>query len=543
MIGLGRGLVGIVGIAIGLCFTGETTFASPTQLPWVTPVGNFSNELNYLALGDSFSSGEGEKLDGYYLLGTNEPTAKCHTSTRSYPFIVAQVQSLSAVVRSVTCSGAQTIDIVGSGVYRGQGGRLSAFSDHHRQQRQSDALHWFRPGELRQVDFVARYQPRTVSIGIGGNDVGMFDKLKACLMPVRCEWVADTYRIQMAREIRSLFPRLIAMYAQLRRASPETRFYIIDYPQIINARGFACDPLLDHLLDTVERELLVQAIDYLNEVLRAAAKWAAFKLISLEDAFWGNKLCDVINTTMNGVVVGDDTRIISAAGQSLWIGNESFHPTPFGHQLIAQIVTQAMPINSPKRGAVSGDERTVAPQIPVYWQDNGRQLAALIKYPMSVGETIIGGNVVNLVFASGSFVPNALVSVLIRSEERELVRTYADAEGGLRVEVLVPKNLSEGYHTLVARGMSGGNELTDYYQIVYYGNPESEIIAHTEQVEIEGLIEQVLGAVDDPTHSKIKQRNVPSESSSNMVYVGIFSIVAIILCILLLRFVRRCRAP
>lgn len=53
--------------------------------------GTFTEEkLGLLGLGDSFSSGEGELDDGFYKQGSNSPLLKCHTSTRSYAYILAE---------------------------------------------------------------------------------------------------------------------------------------------------------------------------------------------------------------------------------------------------------------------------------------------------------------------------------------------------------------------------------------------------------------------------------------------------------------------
>src|SRR5690606_32712651 len=89
-------------------------------------------QLDYLALGDSYSSGEGDterdKRTGqkYYRSWTDveedaawgQPREKCHISTRSYPYILAQGMALGDPVNgpstrwhSVACSGARIRDV------------------------------------------------------------------------------------------------------------------------------------------------------------------------------------------------------------------------------------------------------------------------------------------------------------------------------------------------------------------------------------------------------------------------------------------------
>ena len=36
--------------------------------------------------------------------------------------------------------------------------------------------------------------PEVISLGVGGNDIGFMDKLKACIMPDTCEWVGEERR-------------------------------------------------------------------------------------------------------------------------------------------------------------------------------------------------------------------------------------------------------------------------------------------------------------------------------------------------------------
>ena len=65
------------------------------------------SELDYLAMGDSYSSGEGDIENGFsefYIKNTGSPK-DCHLSSRSYPYILAKRQNIKGV-QSVACSGA-----------------------------------------------------------------------------------------------------------------------------------------------------------------------------------------------------------------------------------------------------------------------------------------------------------------------------------------------------------------------------------------------------------------------------------------------------
>ncbi len=65
--------------------------------------GDLSNKIEYLALGDSYISGEGAFQ---YKDGTDTDNNRCHLSSRSYPYLLGQALDLSSY-NSVACSGAK----------------------------------------------------------------------------------------------------------------------------------------------------------------------------------------------------------------------------------------------------------------------------------------------------------------------------------------------------------------------------------------------------------------------------------------------------
>ncbi|MEO7904342.1 MAG: SGNH/GDSL hydrolase family protein [Candidatus Saccharimonadales bacterium] len=108
--------------------------------------------LNYVAMGDSYSSGEGVKP---YIDGTDDdPSNTCHRSEKAYPMLLEGYASLSIEVQDfVACSGAETKHII--------------------QEINEDNM------ELPQAAFIT---PNTdvVTISIGGNDIGFGTVLSQC---------------------------------------------------------------------------------------------------------------------------------------------------------------------------------------------------------------------------------------------------------------------------------------------------------------------------------------------------------------------------
>lgn len=423
----------------------------------------------YLALGDSFTSGEGEVDDKYYIAGTNTQTAKCHSSLRSYPYLVAKTQGYLSVARNVACSGAMIEDIHGLSAYLGQKDRLRlaglGWSDIvARQQR---AIISFTPGEARQIDFIYAYQPSIVSVSIGGNDVGFFDKLRSCLMPGECEWAQGDYLTQIGREIRRLFDKLIMLFSDIRDISSRDTLYVVGYPQIINPDGVFCDPVLNNLLTVGERTLIYRGIEYINDVIDAASRWAGLPYVSIEDAFQGHRLCDISPSAMNGLVSGDDAQI-AVGGITLNLGNESFHPTPTGHELIAARIGQSIDISSPKSGAAGGDLSIKSPLPSAYWRDDGRKLPALVRESIQINELIIGGNMMRIIIGPGGFLDNSIVSAFIHSDSTYLGTARAQSDGSVVIETVIPKGMSTGFHTIHVLGLTPDEEEVDYYQTVNY---------------------------------------------------------------------------
>ncbi|RYZ26686.1 MAG: hypothetical protein EOP01_08690, partial [Propionibacteriaceae bacterium] len=105
----------------------------------------------YVALGDSFSSGEGA---GGYDPATDTANDRCHRSGSAYPELVAAAESSRRPLTFAACSGALTYDL-------------------------SHPNHLY-ASEPAQDEALGKGN-RKVSLTIGGNDLGFADVLGACL--------------------------------------------------------------------------------------------------------------------------------------------------------------------------------------------------------------------------------------------------------------------------------------------------------------------------------------------------------------------------
>lgn len=393
---------------------------------------------HYVAFGDSFTSGEGELKDRFYLPETNTSQNHCHVSTRSYPYLL-QIP-WTVVAKNLACSGSRVEGV-----------------------RQASRT-YTTVGEAEA--------PTLVSLSVGGNDADFMGKLKNCIGPGTCEWAKEKYRLPVAHEIRNLFPRLVELIAELKREYAPANVFVVGYPDIVNAQSRShCSLLIGTLLDTQERKFMSESIKYLNKVLKAAAYSAKVSFADIETAYGDERLCDVKGTAMNGLRYGDDIAPIPFLGKLKFIGAESFHPTPRGHQLAAIAIVNGLGrfLNSPECNNCAFNESDL--DTPSYWREGSvnEQTPIRLLAKLFLDKEIythLPDALFN--FIKGTFEPNSSVTLELHSEELQLAEVVAEDDGSLSGSVELPLD-EEGYHTVHAKGTSYSGEAIDLYQTIYIG--------------------------------------------------------------------------
>jgi hypothetical protein len=147
----------------------------------LAPRAGIYSLLDYLALGDSYTSGEGA---GEYDSRTDTTLNRCHLSSLAYPALIAKTKYSFEGARSVACSGANTEDIFPKDADNYMGQASDGLPASTRSADVSNAyLDSFTPGFLPQSSFVGAYQPAVITTGIAGNDVGFADIIARCVMP------------------------------------------------------------------------------------------------------------------------------------------------------------------------------------------------------------------------------------------------------------------------------------------------------------------------------------------------------------------------
>lgn len=287
-------------------------------------VGNYKyhSDTKYLALGDSYSSAEGDmSLDNtnHYLKFTdiygdyyhNIPRETCHVSDRSYPMLLAKQMNATqnSSMYSVACSGAVIGDVYDnlnlnlnrtSIPYLGQftqvlgddKPRLAGISN--AAELQQNAIDSTIQGRIRQIEHVKKLKPEVLTIGMGGNDIGFGEFMAQCLTPKlsldqTCYLATQHGRMDTAQAIYNKFEELVSLYEALHRVSPETKMYVTGYPQMFSIDIGYCPEL--PTLNQVERIPLYETIAYLNAVIKAASLKAGASYIDIADALISGQQC------------------------------------------------------------------------------------------------------------------------------------------------------------------------------------------------------------------------------------------------------------
>lgn len=447
--------------------------------------------LDYLALGDSFSSGEGDLTENGngYQAGTNitgtsqRPTEKCHISTSSYPHLLSGRYLYTRLSwGSVACSGAKIFDIEGANnnTYQGQDSndtpRLKGYDV---TSLKSKALNELIPGRQKQVEFIKKYQPKAVTISVGGNDVAFGKILLACASPdmfnggewtTTCSYAKDKgTKSDLLISIFNLTSKLTNLYTELREAGPPgMKTYVIGYPIFVDpsASDYQCGWGAQVRLNKDEREMIVASTKLLNNIARFAAEQAGAVYVSTETSLGSHTLCGASdNKAVNGIIDG------GAA--------ESFHPNQLGQKLMADRIEEA--INHShldwyrcQDGAyITCPGGEIAPvSIPSFFEYAATHSSgkSVNDHSMLRDVLLAPGKVLFKVF-DYTYGANSPIAVLLYSEKHELGTYRADSNGGFNEEITLPANTPPGYHTIVLEGTDPNGEPLRTWKIVYIDNP------------------------------------------------------------------------
>jgi len=229
-----RSAIVVAVAAAGL--VGATEVMGPTAAHAAAPV-------NYVALGDSYSSGVGA---GDYI----SSSGSCDRSTLAYPEQWADANSPATFV-SVACSSATTADVLASQV-----AALSAGTT-------------------------------LVSITIGGNDAGFSSVMETCVLASTSSCL-NAVKAAEAFVASQLPARLDAALQAIAAHAPNAKIVVLGYPDLYDlSRSGSCIGL-----STQDRTALNQGADALDGALQAAARANGDTFADVRGQFAGHGICD-----------------------------------------------------------------------------------------------------------------------------------------------------------------------------------------------------------------------------------------------------------
>ena len=425
-------------------------------------------KLTYLALGDSYSSGEGDIENGY-VKGTERPK-QCHLSPKSYPFILRDKWDMpNDHMRSIACSGAKVLADYTPAMdgYGGQTVDLNAMSEAARAETIQMALRTFKPGMVPQIEFVRKYKPEIVTLTGGGNDIGFADILVYCATPSwRIVFVSETCSYAKDEKMRTALINAIhnqygvtkILISKLREASPRTKIYIVGYPQFVAEPLVSCT-LNAGALDHFERQMIRDMVEEFNNVLYRAATDAGVVYLDVETSLSGGQLCES-GKYMTGLHNMSVAKMIKSETQEL------FHPNARGHEKIAESIAARLPATNPQPMISEMEQRAKPSEVyensPIVQQE--RITKDII---MRRGRIVIDQGV-------ATFEPNAPIDVTVFSDPVHLGTVVASDDGSLSTTIELSEDVPIGRHLLMLEGRSySGEEMTLYQPIIVLGeNPD-----------------------------------------------------------------------
>ncbi|SDT15979.1 GDSL-like Lipase/Acylhydrolase family protein [Friedmanniella luteola] len=320
---------------VALALAGSAVVAAPAQ----------AAPPRAVALGDSFASGEGLAP---YRAGTDTATNRCHRSPLAYPELLDEGRRPAVRrIRSVACSGAVTGDVVAD----------------------------LRPGDgvPAQVTALSR-RTRTVTLTVGGNDVGFASVLGACtytpvpelqaVVPGRpgCRELLDGRVAAATAGLAGAAPTgpgrlsLAQVLVEVQRRAPRAQVYVTGYPRLFGLTGFdtyGCR-VGSVQAGAVQAPLYVSGADVrwirskadgLNAALRTGVEQARHRgvratFVDVADAFTSHNVCGSGARWLNGVLLTSTT--------PLQPDPATFHPNARGQQAYATAVAAAIRGHRPR---------------------------------------------------------------------------------------------------------------------------------------------------------------------------------------------------
>lgn len=290
-------------LAVGLA--AASAAATALISPASTAAADTSGFQEYVALGDSFTASTGYGLPG--LIDTRWVPLGCGQSRTDYPHQVARLLGVPKFT-DASCGAATTRDFT------------------HPQKTTS--------GEFTRPQY-DRLTPTTdlVTIGIGGNDVGLVglatDCLQAGLTGQSCRTKYNRGGVdRISEKVKAALPKVVAAVEGARERSPEADIYLVNYLESVPDNGKACYPFIP--VSQRDMKWFSAKFKEMNAMLATAAEQSGAGLIDIYSPTIGHNAC-----------TGPTTRYVELTGVSanpVGTVGVPMHPNQSGANAQSQLV-------------------------------------------------------------------------------------------------------------------------------------------------------------------------------------------------------------
>lgn len=473
-----------------------------------------SLENNYIALGDSFASGEGAYE---YIKYTDTADNRCHQSAISYPFIIKKNLTSLISANSVACSGAKMKDIYSfnESQYNEYDSQAKKKTNHN---FDNEIYSNYLPGYRSQHNFLNKNtQPNIITLSIFGNDIGFSSLIKRCVaMPDDC-YKNKEDRLEIINNINSNYNLLLDNYKTIKqKAVLDAKIYVIGYPQIIKTAG-NCG--VNVRLSNEELAFANDLTNYINLVIKNASDANGMYFVDTRDAFIGHRLCETNanNTAINGVTAGNSAPL-NGIGP---LASESFHPNKLGHELLADLIatqtnnfTNTMP--EPKDSVALPDPYSL--NIIKSAPSTNRQ-TYISRYDPEMTQEILYKDKpfnVNINNLENGVKPNQEYSVMLYSDPVNLGTIISNSDN-IDANINLPNVVEPGYHTIKIEGPNLIGEMISIQKIVYVADAQNETVKSTPQNITQNTPQDALPSKNYPDNT---QTDNPSQPDTNNSLVG-----------------------
>lgn len=446
----------------GLFIVAAAVPSGPAQSTAAAAPGELA-ELEYVALGDSYSAGFGLTPYSNSSPFAGDPNG-CYQADANYPHTVASALGLDLVDQ--TCSGAISANL---GYPSGASFPIPVSADPLPELPAGDQLQVTLSGMTAPELQVAGLSSTTdiVTVAIGGNDLGFSDIAMACIResvgpdsdPLYLYWEvgADVSNCAeyfgedstylgadlFARLSSAVEPRISSTFDAIKQLAPNAQVFVVGYPQIAPATATdACFTSMDNddavPFSGVDIEFIHTVESALDDTLQSLAESHGFHFVPTWAASADNTLCSADPwiwglTAYLNLESSCDAGYLPEGDGYVCVKLGALHPNEGGVALLTKLATAAIhgafAVTLDAAQASRGDTVTVT--------GSGFHPGETVRLELRTGSTIVG-----------------------------LGTAVADASGGFTAVVTIPAGAPLGDHALVATGGESARAFSSALSVV-----------------------------------------------------------------------------